>query len=65
MEDEVRMESLMNIAGSYSITIEANQKKSINLKKLLDLSGVPKHIDGGTSNNVHIKLIDEVTQRTL
>ncbi|MFE6167987.1 hypothetical protein ACFVP8_08885 [Viridibacillus arvi] len=65
MEDEVRMDSLMNLAGPYSITIEANRKKSINLKELLDLSDVPKHIEGGTSFNIHIKLIDEETTRTL
>ena len=47
MEDEVRMESLMNLGGPYSITIEANRKKSVQLKEFLDLSDVPKHIDGG------------------
>ncbi|MGE7921439.1 hypothetical protein ACQKM9_21250 [Viridibacillus sp. NPDC093762] len=65
MEDEVRMESLMNLAGPYSITIEAKREKSIKLKELLDLSVVPKHIDGGTSFNIHIKLIDGETTRTL
>ncbi|OMC83238.1 hypothetical protein BK128_19185 [Viridibacillus sp. FSL H7-0596] len=65
MEDEVRMESLMNLAGPYSITIEAKREKSINLKELLDLSDVPKHIDGGTLFNIHIKLIDGETTRTL
>ena len=57
-EDEARMESLMNLAGPYSITIEANRKKTIHLKELLDLTDLPKHIDGGTSNNIHFKLID-------
>ena len=65
MEDEVRMESLMNLAGPYSITIEANRKKSIHLKELLELSDVPKHIDGGTSNNIHFKLSDGEKTRTL
>ena len=65
MEDEVRMESLMNLAGPYSITIEANRKKSIHLKELLELSDVPKHIDGGTSMNIHFKLIDKKTVRIL
>ncbi|MFF2755461.1 hypothetical protein ACFVR1_17215 [Psychrobacillus sp. NPDC058041] len=65
MEDEVRMESLMNLAGPYNITIEANRKKSIHLKELLKLSDVPKHIDGGTSFNIHFKLIDGETTRTL
>lgn len=52
MEDGVRMESLMNLAGPYNITIEANRKKSIHLKELLDLSGVPKHIDGEKSRTL-------------
>ncbi|MFJ7976641.1 hypothetical protein ACIQZI_13200 [Peribacillus sp. NPDC096379] len=65
MEDEVRMESLMNIAGPYSITIEANRKKSIHLKELLELSDVPKHIEGGTSFNIHFKLIEGGKTRTL
>jgi hypothetical protein len=65
MEDEVRMESLMNLAGPYIITIEANRKKSIHLKELLQLSDVPKHIDGGTSNNIHFKLSDGEKTRTL
>ena len=58
IEDEVRMESLMNLAGPYIITIEENRKKSIYLRELLELSDVPKHIDGGTSNNIHFKLIE-------
>jgi hypothetical protein len=65
MEDEVRMESLMNLAGPYSITIEANRKKSIHLKELLQLSDVPKHIEGGASSDIHFKLIDGETTRTL
>lgn len=65
MEDSMRMESLMNVVGPYSITIEANQEKSIYIKELLDLSGIPKHIESGTSFNVHVNLIDGETKRTL
>lgn len=65
MEDGVRMESLMNLTGPYRMTIEANCKKTIHLKELLDLSDVPKHIDGGTSNGIHFKLIDGANTRTL
>ncbi|MGY0694922.1 hypothetical protein ACW2QC_19505 [Virgibacillus sp. FSP13] len=65
MEDEVRMESLMNLAGPYSITIEANREKSIHLKELLELSDVPNHIEGGNSSDIHFKLIDEDNTRTL
>jgi len=65
IEDELRIESLMNLAGPYSITIEANRKKSFHMKELLELTDVPKHIEGGTSYNIHFKLIDGETERTL
>jgi hypothetical protein len=65
VEDEVRMESLMNLAGPYRITIEANRKKSIHLKELLELSDVPNHVEEGTSINIHFKLIDGETTRNL
>ena len=52
-------------AGPYIITIEANRKKSIYLRELLEVSDVPKHIDGGTSNNIHFKLIEGGKTRTL
>ena len=63
--EQVQMESLMNLEGPYSITIEANRKKSIHMKELLELSDVPKHIGGGTSSDIHFKLIDGKTTRTL
>lgn len=62
-EDEVRFESLMNLAGPYKITIEANHKKPIHLKELLELSDVPNHVEEGTSFNIHIKLSDGETTR--
>ncbi|WP_318614564.1 hypothetical protein [Sporosarcina sp. YIM B06819] len=65
MEDEVRMESLMNLGGPYRITIEGNRKKSIQLMELLDVSEVPKHIEGGNSRNIHLKIVDEETARIL
>ncbi|MET3658647.1 hypothetical protein [Sporosarcina psychrophila] len=65
MEDEVRMESLMNLASPYRITIEANRKKPIHLSELLELSDVPKHIESGTSFDIHFKLINGETTRTL
>lgn len=66
MEDEVRMESLMNLAGPYRMTIDANQKTSIEIKEPLNLSDVPNHFKGsGTSDYVPIKLIGEETVRVL
>lgn len=65
MDNEVQMESLMNLAGPYHITVEANEKKSIHLRKLLDLSDVPNHIEGGSSSNINIKIVEEDAARTL
>lgn len=64
-EDEMRAESLMNLAGPYYITIEANNTKSIHLKELLDVSDVPKHIEGGASTSIHFKIIDDEATRIL
>ena len=63
--EEIRMESLMNVAGPYIITIEANRKKSINLIELLNVKDVSNHIQGGLSNNIHFKLIDGSAERIL
>ena len=62
--DEERMESLMNLNGPYKITIEANNNETIQLKEMLDVSDVPKHITEGTLNNVHFILTDGETKRT-
>jgi hypothetical protein len=61
--DEEQMESLMNLNGPYKITIKANNKETIHLKEMLDVSDVPKHITGGTSNNIHFILTDGKTKR--
>ncbi|WP_246364037.1 hypothetical protein [Halobacillus locisalis] len=57
----------MNLSGPYTITIEANQKKSIELDESLDLSGVQrhKHIQSGRSSNNNLKIIDDDTERIL
>ena len=65
IDDGERMESLMNFAGPYSITIGANHKKSIHLEKLLNVSDVPNHITWGTSHKIHFKLMDGKASRTL
>lgn len=63
--DDTRFESLMNIAGPYRMTIEANHKKMIHLEELLDVSEVPNRIEGGTSFRVHFKLMDGENERNL
>jgi len=60
-----RIESLMNVAGPYYVTIEPNRKKFIRIKELLDLSDMPNHIQGGGSSFIHIKIIDGETARIL
>lgn len=64
-EDDSRFESIMNVNGLHRITIEANREKAIHLKELLNLSDVPNHINGGTSMDIHIKLINKETTRIL
>ncbi|WP_249222090.1 hypothetical protein [Planococcus alpniumensis] len=64
-EEDMRMESLMNLAGPYTITLAPNSQKHIHLEELLDLSNVPNHIDSGTSFSIHIKLIDGNETRIL
>ncbi|MCR8852363.1 hypothetical protein [Lysinibacillus fusiformis] len=60
-----RIESLMNVAGPYYVTIEPNRNKFIHIKELLDLSDVPNHIQGGGSSFIHIKIIDGEAARIL
>ncbi|MGE6415903.1 hypothetical protein ACQKDD_17200 [Planococcus kocurii] len=65
MEETVELESLMNLAGPYRITIEANQEKTVHLNELLDVTDVQEHIGGGTSTDIHFKLIDNEGERVL
>ncbi|MFJ7934563.1 hypothetical protein [Sporosarcina sp. NPDC096371] len=65
MGEGLQMESLMNLAGPYKITIEANRKKTIQLNELLDVSNIPKHIKEGGSSYIHFKLSDGETERIL
>jgi len=65
LADDMRMTTLMNIAGPYHLTIEANRIKSIHLKELLDVTNVPNHVEGGASFEVHFKLWDGETERNL
>lgn len=55
-EDDMRMESLMNLAGPYTVTLAANSKKHIHVKELIDLSGVPNYIEAGTSFGINLKI---------
>ncbi|UTE78592.1 hypothetical protein [Rossellomorea sp. KS-H15a] len=62
---ETRFTSLMNENGPYTVTIEANRKKSVSLKEVLDLSDIPNHVDGGSSTEVHFKIEDGSKERIM
>ncbi|WP_233880852.1 hypothetical protein [Virgibacillus halodenitrificans] len=63
--DETRMESLMNEAGPHMLTLEANEKRAIHLKEIIDITGVKDHISQGTSFELHFRLIDGKDERIL
>lgn len=65
LEDDMRMTTLMNLAGPYHLTIEANRIKSIHLKEILDVTDVSNHMEGGASYEVHFKLWNGETERNL
>ncbi|EDL66514.1 hypothetical protein BSG1_04140 [Bacillus sp. SG-1] len=60
-----RAESLMNKNGPYTISIEANRQKQIDLKELLDVSEIPNRIHSGSSSYIHIKINDGEKTRIL
>ncbi|PID21360.1 hypothetical protein CSV61_08995 [Sporosarcina sp. P3] len=62
-QDEMKMVSLMNIAGPYKMTIEGNRTEFIELTKILDVSDVPDHIYSGSTSDIHFKLIEEEKER--
>ncbi|MGD7045658.1 hypothetical protein [Jeotgalibacillus proteolyticus] len=57
VEENHKMVSLMNLAGPHKITLEANEKRSIRMTELLDVSKIPNHIDSGSSYGIELKLI--------
>ncbi|QTD42076.1 hypothetical protein [Sporosarcina sp. Te-1] len=65
LEEGVRMESLMNVAGPYRITVDAKQSTLIDLKEILDVSTISGHIFNGSSNGVHIRLTEGDKSRIL
>ena len=64
-EDDMRMTSLMNLAGPYQITIDANSQQSIHLEELLDISDVSNHVHSGEAFGIHIKVVDSEKTRVL
>lgn len=62
-QEEMKMVSLMNIAGPYKITIEGNQAEFIELNEILDVSDVQDHIFSGSTSDVHFKLVEEKKER--
>ncbi|PIC82887.1 hypothetical protein [Sporosarcina sp. P1] len=62
-QEEMRMVSLMNLAGPYKLTIEGNQTEFIEINEILDVSDVSDHIYSGSTSDVHFKLIEEKKER--
>ncbi|MGD6801899.1 hypothetical protein [Rossellomorea aquimaris] len=65
LKKDIRRESLMNESGPNLVTLAPNSKESVQIEKLLDLSEISTHIDGGSTSNVHIKITDGESQRVL
>ncbi|AIF43008.1 hypothetical protein [Virgibacillus sp. SK37] len=63
--DETRMESLLNEAGPHTFTLEANEKRAIHLKEIIDITGVEDPISQGASFDLHFRLIDGGDDRIL
>ncbi|WP_246010313.1 hypothetical protein [Bacillus yapensis] len=64
-EDAVKMESMMNTAGPFQITLPPNQEEIIKLKELLDLKDDPSHITNGSVSMIHIQISDGKRTRVL
>ncbi|WLV23692.1 hypothetical protein QR721_08540 [Aciduricibacillus chroicocephali] len=52
-----RTESLMNEPKLEKVTLKPNEKRTIHLEKKIDISKISRTISGGTSNDIHFKLI--------
>lgn len=64
-EEAAKMESMMNTAGSFQITLPPNQEEIIKLKELLDLKDDPSHITDGSVSMIHIQISDGKRTRVL
>ncbi|BCB03983.1 hypothetical protein [Bacillus sp. KH172YL63] len=60
-----KITSLMNINGPYTITLEANSEKVIQLNELLNVSNEPEAIANGGSQYIRITLIEGEKSRKM
>ncbi|KAA0547175.1 hypothetical protein FZW96_14490 [Bacillus sp. BGMRC 2118] len=65
IEEDIQLESLMNIDGPYKITIQANQSKSFHVKEQIKVIDDEIHFQEGSSNLIHVKLIGKKSARIL
>ncbi|WP_113927983.1 hypothetical protein [Bacillus sp. P14.5] len=65
MKKDIRLVSLMNVNGPYSITLQPNSKEIIQLEELLDVSHIENRVGGGSSMDVHFKISDGKKTRIL
>lgn len=64
-EDAAKMESMMNTAGPFQITLPPNQEETIELKALLDLKDDLSHLTDGSASMIHIQISDGKRTRVL
>ena len=62
-QEDVKMVSLMNVAGPFKMTIEGKQEEFIQLEEVLNVSDISDHIYSGSTSDVHFKLSGEGKER--
>lgn len=62
-DEQIRLASLLNLAGPLTFTLSAKEEKTIHMKEKIDISDIRENAAVGTSNNVHFKLIDGEKER--
>ncbi|WP_336824337.1 hypothetical protein [Sporosarcina sp. USHLN248] len=60
-----QVESLMNLNGPYTITIEGKRTRTVKLQELIDVSDVFRPINNAYSRNIHITIADGAKTRIL
>ena len=53
-EDDVQMVSLMNNAAPYEVKLKGHERKTVKIKRNIDVSNMENHIEGGDASSVNI-----------
>ena len=62
---EVPLESLMNFGGTYKITLEPKEVRTIEMDETMNVPTVPKQFDSAGVSEIHFKLIDGTDERVM